>query len=168
MECEGDKKMRNLYNLTARFQFLYEKDEFDHDEMMDLIKTGDDLKSGVCELGKLALCKKAELHAVQEKIRAAKERAASLEKQINTITYTSKVAMCALNLTKIDDDPEVILSIKKNPHSVNVINESIIPENYIKIETIQKILKREILEDLKKGVDVPGCEMVQEQRLEIK
>ncbi len=91
-----------------------------------------------------------------------------LDDQIESLMRVIKTAMCALHLSKIDDDPEVILAVKKNPPSVKILDDLVIPDAYRQVETVQKILKKEILNDLKNGVVIPGCEIVQDQRLEIK
>ena len=65
--------MNSLYSLATRFQQLYNQDEFDFDEMMSLMTLGDEMKASICELGKVALIKKAELRAVQDKILSAEE-----------------------------------------------------------------------------------------------
>ena len=126
--------MNNLYSLTARFQQLYHQDEFDYDEMMSLLTLGDELKTSICELGKVALIKKAELRAVQDKILAAEERETRIRKQLESMERVIKMAMAAIDCVKLDIDPEIVLSIRKNPPKLLVNSQEGIPDEFFKIE----------------------------------
>ena len=53
-----------------------------------------------------------------------------------------------------------------NPPSVNVIDESIIPKKYFEYKSVIK--KKEILDAIKNGEEVPGVEIVQGKGLRIR
>ena len=65
---------------------------------------------------------------------------------------------------------EFDISIKKNPPSVSVFNQNAIPEMFWKIPepSPAKLDRKAILESLKKGKTVPGCELSKSERVEIK
>lgn len=56
--------------------------------------------------------------------------------------------------------------IRKNTPSVNITDENLISDEFIKIE--KKIEKKKVLEALKSGIEVPGAEMKQSESLQIK
>lgn len=60
------------------------------------------------------------------------------------------------------------ISIRNNPPSVSIIDESLIPHEYITTKEVTSISKRDIIEQLKLGVEVPGVEMKQGTSLSIK
>lgn len=66
--------------------------------------------------------------------------------------------------------PWFVLSVKKNPPRAEIRDESSIPADYWRQpETPPKQLdKRAILASLKSGVSVPGADLIQTTRLEIK
>lgn len=63
--------------------------------------------------------------------------------------------------------PDLTLSLRNNPPSVVLEDESRIPETYRHTETVTRILKSEIGEALKAGQDIPGARLQQTRRLVI-
>ena len=70
-------------------------------------------------------------------------------------------------LKKIDA-PDISISMQKNPYKVVITNETEIPSNFIDTKETKAINKEKIKEALKNGEEVPGCELVQENRITIK
>lgn len=66
------------------------------------------------------------------------------------------------------DGTKVRLKIKKNPPSVIVESESLVPETYKRTKTIIEIDKSAIKEAHKQGIGVAGTKVSQGTRLEIK
>ena len=58
-------------------------------------------------------------------------------------------------------------SIQKNPASVNITDERIIPEEFL-IPQLPKIDKTALKDVLKNGVEVPGAELKQTEGLRIR
>jgi len=58
------------------------------------------------------------------------------------------------------------LAFQKNPPSVEVMDESLIPSDYIK--TVTSVDKKLILEALKSGHSVSGCSLSQSESLRIR
>lgn len=59
-------------------------------------------------------------------------------------------------------------NIQKNPPSLDVIDESLIPEDYIKTELVKTIDKKTILAELKAGKEIEGCSIKQSESLRIR
>jgi soluble cytochrome b562 len=60
------------------------------------------------------------------------------------------------------------ISIRKNPPSVNIIDEHLVPIKYKEIVETIKIHKENIKKDLKTGKIIDGCELTQSERIDIK
>ena len=58
-------------------------------------------------------------------------------------------------------------SIQKNPVSVNITDENILPEDYL-IPQPPKVDKSSLKEALKNGIEVPGAELKQTEGLRIR
>ena len=58
--------------------------------------------------------------------------------------------------------------MQKNPYKVVITNENEIPEDFIDTKETKAVNKEKIKEALKNGEEVPGCELVQENRITIK
>lgn len=63
--------------------------------------------------------------------------------------------------------PDVALSLRTNPPSVILEDESRIPDDYRRTETVTRILKSEISNALKAGARIPGARLEQSRRLVI-
>ena len=55
-------------------------------------------------------------------------------------------------------------SIANNPPSIEVTNESLIPKSYW-IEQAPKLNKKEMLVDIKNGIEIKGAEVIQTRSL---
>lgn len=62
---------------------------------------------------------------------------------------------------------EVTLRIQKNPPSVQIDDDNLIPDTYRETVTTVKLLKAEIAQALKAGEQVPGAHLAQSRRLVI-
>lgn len=97
-------------------------------------------------------------------IKAAEE---AMEARVKWMKDYLKGNMEHTGISKIEC-PFFKLSIQKNPAAVNVTNENAIPEQFKEQVITWKIDKTAIKETLKKGVAVPGAELVKGTRLVIK
>jgi hypothetical protein len=75
--------------------------------------------------------------------------------------------MEAVGETKIES-PTLKLTIKNNPASVNILDESRIPETYIVSKVVKSVDKKAIKASWDAGVGVEGTEVIRKTRLEIK
>jgi hypothetical protein len=60
--------------------------------------------------------------------------------------------------------PLVSVSIVKNPPSVEILDEKMIPSSYTTIKTEITINKKPIADDLKKGINVPGARLITDRK----
>lgn len=116
------------------------------------------------------LTKRAEILRDEEKRLA--ERRRRLERDIERLESYAMLAMDRMNTSKITGTLHT-LAVRKNPPSVKVdesilLNDQRAALTFTTEVTVTKIDKALIRESLRLGDTVPGCELVQSQRLEVK
>lgn len=91
------------------------------------------------------------------------ERLSKMKKYITNRQESMKeylrINMEASEITKITC-PLFTITLKKGRDIVQIEDQEKIPTDYLNIKTSVAPMKREILADLKKGKDIPGCSMV--------
>jgi hypothetical protein len=95
------------------------------------------------------------------------KRRKSLETRVQWLEDYLKSSMEATGITKIEC-PYFKLSIAKNPPSVELVNEALIPEVFKRVETVVHIDKTAIKAALSSGQTVDGARLVNGTRLAIK
>jgi hypothetical protein len=100
------------------------------------------------------------------------DRRKSIEKRADALTEWLKTGLEIARVTKLDC-PHFALTIKKNPPSVDVWDEKQIPAQYMRTPEpppppASVPDKAAIKDAIKAGVEVPGAQVVQGTRLEIK
>lgn len=73
------------------------------------------------------------------------------------------------NLSELFTDLHTV-KLKRNPPAVEIQHEAIVPAEFRRVELIEKtsIDKKAIAEQLKMGIPVDGCALIQRTRLEVK
>jgi hypothetical protein len=98
------------------------------------------------------------------------ERAEKVHKRAEWLRAYLLVNMQQAGITKIET-PELVASIRKNPASVQIADGAVLPERFMVPSPPTpppRPDKKAIGAALKAGEDVPGCSLVQSERLEIK
>tara|TARA_B100000427_G_scaffold163328_1_gene135753 strand:+ start:300 stop:791 length:492 start_codon:yes stop_codon:yes gene_type:complete len=96
-----------------------------------------------------------------------RQRRVSLEKKIHHMREYLRNNLEKSGIKQIDA-PDISISMQKNPYKVVINNENEIPEDFIDTKETKTVNKEKIKEALKDGKEVPGCELVQENRITIK
>jgi len=161
--------MNSLYNISEKFLELFNRDDLTEEEFTE---QGNELA--------LILQNKAEsivgynftLEHNKSILKSEIERLKVLEKSMDAkqekLNKYIKENMEKLGLDKIET-PLGNLTIKKNPASVNIIDESLISREYIKEKITTSVNLTAIKKDIEKDIKVLGVELVKTNtRLEIK
>lgn len=107
----------------------------------------------------------ADIEAHKNEEKRIAERRKQLEKQTETLEAYLYGEMKVSGLKELKS-PLFKLTIQKNPPKAEVLDESLIPSNFM-IPKFQ-LDKKAVLQALKDGEEVPGATLVQETRLSIK
>lgn len=162
-----------LYELTSEVQTaieLYNQCETDEQladvekKLVTLQGTFNDKCVGVA---KHILNTESETSQIDAEIVRLSEIKKRREKQSDWFREYLKRAMESTNTLEIDG-AVLKLKIVKNPPSVDVIDESLVPDTYKKTKMVVTIDKTAIKEATKSGIGVDGTRVIQTTRLSIK
>lgn len=109
----------------------------------------------------------ADKEALDMECQRLNARKVQLARRIEWLNVYLKTNMEACSISEISC-PLFSIKIRKNNPSVNVTDESLLPKEYIKTKTTESIDKAQILADLKSGQIIPGAELKQGTRLDIR
>jgi len=165
--------MTALYELTTEYRTalaVLEESDLDEQTIKDTLEG---MQFPVEEKAKNVALFVRNIEATVDSIKDAEKRMAQrrklLENKIVSINDYLKSNMEACGITKIES-PYLTLTIKKNPPSVQIERDDLIPAQYMKQPEPPPPSpdKKAIGEALKAGEIVPGCSLKTCTRLEIK
>lgn len=159
---------QNLYQISNEYQRLLNLDEYTSADLDKLNMLDQDMKSRAVQIAAHILNKKAELLAVQGAIDAMQDRSDKLFDKILYLNNYLKEQMLKCNLHEVTDHAEFEIKVKNNPPKVQVLDQTIVPVEYMVKKEIVSIDKNLLKEAINKGVNVPGVKLIQDTRLEIK
>ena len=107
------------------------------------------------------------INALRDEEKRLQAKRKRLEKEVEGMKSWIFENMQADGKKQVDSDLFDI-KVRKNPPKALIKDESLIPSEFVKIEEVKKINKRELLTRLKEGEIIEGAELVQEERLDIK
>jgi seryl-tRNA synthetase len=158
----------SLYSISERFLELFNRDDLTEEEFNE---QGNELA--------LMLQNKAESlvgynytlesnkNVVKQEIERLTNIYKAIEKQQEKFGKYVKDNMEKLNLPEINT-PIGKIKIKKNPVSVEITDESLIDEKYMTKKITKTISKTKIKEDLEKGIEVKGANLIQKTKVDFK
>lgn len=167
--------MSSLYELTGERLALQHKLEamnLDEETIADTLE-GDSvaIQAKIEDYGYVIRNRNSFADAIKNEIARLNARLIAEEKRVANIEAWLLQNMNACGIKKIEC-PAFTISVQDNPPSVEVLDESQIPAEYIRTPEPKPPVpapdKRSILSALKAGGDVPGCAIKQTNRLVIK
>lgn len=158
----------SLYAISEKFLELFNKDDLTEEEIQE---QGNELA--------IMLQNKAEnivgynftlesnKTALKQEIERLTNMYNAIDKQQEKLKKYVKSTMEKLDLPEINTNIGKI-KIKKNPVSVDILDENSIDDKYYSIKTIKTISKTKIKEDLEKGINVEGARLIQNTKIDFK
>lgn len=158
----------SLYAISEKFLELFNKDDLTEEEMQE---QGNELA--------IMLQNKAEnivgynftlesnKTALKQEIERLTNMYNAIDKQQEKLKKYVKSTMEKLDLPEINTTIGKI-KIKKNPVSVDILDENSIDDKYYSIKTTKTISKTKIKEDLEKGINVEGARLIQNTKIDFK
>lgn len=110
--------------------------------------------------------------AIKDAEREMESRRKAIEKKAEALREYAKTCMEIAGVSKLEC-PHFALTIKKNPPSLEIFEQALIPMRFMKTPEpppppVAAPDKKAIMEAIKAGEEVPGCLRAQNTRLEIK
>lgn len=157
-----------LYELTQSYnQVLDMADDLDQQTLLDTLESiQDSIEEKVENTAKLAKTFEAYAKAIKEEEDRLSSRRKSLENKVASIKTYLQEQLEVAGLKNVKR-PTITVAIQNNPASVNVIDETLIPTEYL-VPQPSKVSKKDILAVLKNGQAIPGVELTQTKGLRIR
>ena len=156
----------NLYELSLAFQDVQNMD-LDPEVMKDTLDSiNDAIESKAENIAKLVRNLESDVSAYKEEEDRLKTKRQATENKVKWLKTYLEDNMKLTGKTKFKSGM-FNFSIQKNPASVNITDERIIPEEFL-IPQLPKIDKTALKDVLKNGIEVPGAELKQTEGLRIR
>jgi hypothetical protein len=157
-----------LYEISQNYlQLLDMADQMDQEVFLDTLASIEEvLEDKVEHVAKFI----RSLEADVEILKAEEKRLADKRKVLeNKITGVKEYLQHEMEFAGIDKVKRatVTVSIQANPPSVDVLDESVIPSDYM-VPQPDRIDKKALLKALKEGEEIEGCEIKQSRGIRIR
>jgi|SRR5690625_3057404 len=160
-------KMAKLYELTSDFMQIQEMIEEGHEGLEDTLESINlAIEEKLENIGKVIKNIEGEVAAFKAEEKRLAERRKTLENEIKNLKLYAEQQLKATGERKVKAGT-FTFAIQKNPASVRVEDENMIPKNYF-VEVSPKLDKTTIKDLLKNGEKIPGVELVQGESLRIR
>ena len=162
--------MFKLYELTEMYQNISNLIEEDADnETLEkaLDEITDNIQIKAENMAKLIKSIEGNINALKDEEKRLQAKRKALENKVVNIKEYLENQLKAMGLKKVQGNLFTV-SIQKNPQSVNILNEDLIPEQFKKVVTTTKIDRKELLAALKEGQEIEGAEIKQTESLRIR
>lgn len=163
----------NLYDLEQNYKNLAELLENSDDEnLSEMIANSmeelqDSLNQKAENIVKYSKTLRGQALVVEEEIKRLQDKKASLLRKADSLESYLFSAMKFADKNKVSAGIFEV-SIKKNPVSVKITDESVIAEKYLSREEKITVNKKKIKEDIKNGEEVVGAILEQKEVIKIK
>lgn len=163
----------NLYEIANDYQsilantFDQETGEINEHELIKLDEITTKVEDKAIAVAAYIKNLDAEREAIEKAKRNMAEREARLDKRADYLTQYLQTNMERCGITEIKC-PEFVIKLKKCPWSTDIIDEESIPDEYKRVKQVVTVDKVKIKDELLSGVIIPGVQLIQNNRLEIK
>ena len=153
-----------LHEMTGAIAKLHDDDTLDEQTIKDTLESieGDINEKGV-NIVKLSNSWDADIDAIDAEIKPLTTRKKALQNRGQSLRDYLRYNMQASGISKIEC-PLFTVSLRKAREVVQINDESLIPDDYVKVKTTVTPDKAAILKALKDGVDIPGAEIAESQQ----
>lgn len=163
--------MFKLYELTEMYQNIWDligDDEVDLEALEKALKDiEDNIEIKAENTAKLIKGIDADVEVIKAEEKRLADRRKVLENKKEGIKTYLENHLRIMEIDKVKT-PLFTVALQKNPPSVNILDEKLIPKDYIKTVTTTSISKKDLLEDLKQGLIIDGVELKQTKSLRIR
>jgi len=157
-----------LYELAQNYAQLLEiAEEIESDALVDTLESlRDAIEDKAENIAKLIKNLEADAKIIKEEEQRLAERRRAIEAKVDKLKMYLQEQLETAGLQKVKR-PTITVAIQANPPSVDVIDETAIPIDFL-IPQAPKVDKKSILERLKKGESVPGVALKQTKGVRIR
>lgn len=117
------------------------------------------IRDKIHSIGKWTLNLDGKTEAIDKEINRLQHKKKMTENLNNRLQNYIRQAMERADIHKIEY-PTFTVAVQKNPPSVEIQNDEVVPNAYKTIKQTISVDKRRILEDLKAGQKIEGCNLI--------
>lgn len=162
--------MRSLYEINQAYLDLLNKVDPETGEVLfsdeDIDSIAEEYEQKADNIACLIKDKEATIKARKSEMESLKERNEREQKQVDYLKRYLLQSLRLRNVKKLETVRNVIRM--RNTVSVQVENDAVIPEQYIRTKVTSEPNKAEIGKALKEGIMIPGCALLEKTSITIK
>ncbi len=162
--------MFKLYELTEMYQNisnLIDEDVSNEELEKALGQIKDNIEQKAENTVKLIKSIEGNINTLKEEEKRLERKRKALENKRDGIKNYLENQLKFMDIKKVKT-PLFTVSIQKNPQSVNILNEDLIPKQFKKTVTTTTVVKKDLLAALKEGQAIEGAEIRQSESLRIR
>ena len=162
--------MFKLYELTEMYQNISNliEEGATNEELEEALESiTDNIQIKAENMAKLIKSIEGNINVLKDEEKRLQTKRRALENKVISIKEYLEEQLKAMNLNKVQGNLFTV-SIQKNPQSVNILNEDLIPEQFKVTKTTTSIDRKELLAALKEGREIEGAEIKQTESLRIR
>lgn len=162
--------MRSLYEINQAYLDLLNKVDPETGEVLfsdeDIDSIAEEFEQKADNIACLIKDKEATIKARESEMESLKERNEREQKQVDHLKRYLLQSLRLRNAKKLETVRNVIRM--RNTISVQVEDDTVIPEQYIRTKVTSEPNKSEIGKALKEGIMIPGCSLLEKTSITIK
>ena len=158
--------MASLYELANDYTELMELEGQVDEEQLNQIKelVENEIKNKSGNIVKLIMNIQSDVKAIDEEIKRLNKKKKAKNNTIDSIKEYTKNHLLAMEMKKVET-PFGNITVRNNPASLKISDETLIPMEYIEEEIVKNVNKSAIKDLLKDGKEIPGCELTYSKSL---
>ena len=160
-----------LYELTEMYKNIWdlvEDDEVDLETLESALgQVEDNIEIKAESMAKLIKGTQADIDFIKSEEKRLADKRKVLERNQNNIKAYLENQLRIMEIDKVKT-PLFVVALQKNPPSVAIVDEDLIPEQFKKTVTTTTVVKKDLLEALKSGQVIEGAEIKQGKSLRIR
>lgn len=159
--------MANLYELQGAYAQIQSMIESGEEGLEDTLESiGDALEEKLESYAMVIRNIESDIEGLKAEEKRLAERRKTMESGIKRMKDNMQNAMSSTGEKKIKGE-KFTFTVQKNPPSFNIVDEKVIPAEFITVETVRNIDKKALLARAKEQ-EVPGVEIKQGESLRIR
>lgn len=156
--------MVKLYEITEAIRTLQSDPDLPEDAIRDTIESLEgEFEDKAVAVVKVVTNVEGDIDAIDREIKRLQDRKQRMARFIDKFRDYLRTNMDQSGVTKIDH-PLFSITLAKPVAQVEIVNEDLLPDDYVETVTVRKPDKRRILADLKAGKTIPGAGMIEGTR----
>lgn len=159
--------MASLYQLQGAYAQIQQMIELGDEDLLDTLESIEDALEEKLESYAMVIRNiESDVEGLKAEEKRLAERRKTMESGIKRMKENMQNAMSSTGEKKIKGE-KFTFTVQKNPPSLNIVDDKVIPDEFITIETVRNIDKKALLAKAKEQ-EVPGVEIKQGESLRIR